>query len=230
MADTKGPLVWHAVGEKKWERGVSNVALYPTSNGTYGDGVAWNGVINITESPSGAEATALWADNVKYANLISAEEFGATIEAYTYPDAFAECDGSATIATGVTIGQQTRKTFGLAWKSLIGNDTESDKFGYKIKIAYGLTAAPSERANNTVNENSETMTMSWELKSTPVNVKIGDNEYKPTSLVTVDSTKFNTPELKTKLKALEDFLYGSSTANAQLPLPEKVAELIGAEG
>lgn len=230
MADAFAPLVWDKTGEKKWETGVSKVALYPMKDGTYGAGVAWNGVTAITESPSGAEATALWAGDAKYANLMSAEEFGATIEAYTYPDEFAECDGSATIAVGVTIGQQARTSFGLAWRSIVGNDTQGDKFGYKIKIAYGLTAAPSERANNTVNESPEAMTMSWELKSTPVNVKVGTNEYKPTSLVTIDSTKFDTPELKTKLKALEDYLYGSTSAAAALPLPDKVAELVGAEG
>lgn len=226
MADTLGPLVWDETGKKIYETGVSNVVLYPVSNGTYPKGVAWNGVTAITESPSGAEATALYADNIKYANLIAAEEFGATIEAYTYPDEFAECDGSATLTTGVTIGQQKRKAFGLSWKSLIGNDTDGTDHGYKIKLVYGATAAPSERANNTVNESPEAMTMSWELTTTPVPV----TGYKPTSIVTIDSTKFNTEELQAKLDAFIKVIHGSAEAAARLPLPDEVATLIGAAG
>lgn len=226
MPDTYGPLVWDETGKKIYETGVSQVVLYPVSNGTYPKGVAWNGVTAITEKPSGAEASALYADDIKYANLVSAEEFGATLEAYTYPDEFAECDGSATIANGVTIGQQKRKSFGLSWKSLIGNDTDGTDFGYKIKLVYGATAAPSERANNTVNESPEAMTMSWELTTTPVAV----TGFKPTSIVTIDSTKFSTQELKTKLEAFIKVIHGSTEAAARLPLPDEVAELIGAAG
>lgn len=226
MADTFAPLVWDKTGEKIYETGVSNVAMYKAVNGTYPLGVAWNGVTAITESPSGAEANAVYADNIKYANLIAAEEFGATIEALTYPDEFAECNGEASLVDGVSIGQQTRKPFGLAWKSLIGNDTDGTEFGYKIKLAYGLVAAPSERANNTVNESPETMTMSWELKSTPVEV----TGHKPTSIVTIDSSKFKTEDQKSKLAAFEKVLFGSDTANARLPLPDEIATLIGAAG
>ena len=223
---TSAPLVWDKTGEKIYETGVSNVALYVQVNGTYPKGVAWNGVTAITESPSGAESNPIYADNIKYGNLLSAEELGATIEAYTYPDEFAVCDGSAELTTGVTIGQQKRSSFGLSWKSLIGNDTDGTDFGYKIKLMYGCMAAPSERANNTVNESPEAMTMSWEISTTPVAV----NGHKPTALVTIDSTAFTEPEAKGKLAAFEKVIWGSDTADARLPLPDEVATLLGAAG
>ena len=223
---TSAPLVWDKTGEKIYETGVSNVALYVQVNGTYPKGVAWNGVTAITESPSGAESNPIYADNIKYGNLLSAEELGATIEAYTYPDEFAVCDGSAELMTGVTIGQQKRSSFGLSWKSLIGNDTDGTDFGYKIKLMYGCMAAPSERANNTVNESPEAMTMSWEISTTPVAVK----DHKPTALVTIDSTAFTEPDAKSKLAAFEKVIWGSDTADARLPLPDEVATLLGAAG
>lgn len=223
---TSAPLVWDKTGEKLYETGVSNVALYPQLNGIYPKGVAWNGVTAITESPSGAESNPIYADNIKYGNLLSAEELGATIEAYTYPDEFAVCDGSAELTKGVTIGQQKRQAFGLSWKSLIGNDTDGTDFGYKLKLMYGCMAAPSERANNTVNESPEAMTMSWEISTTPVAVA----GHKPTALVTIDSTAFTTEEEKAKLTAFEKILWGSDTADARLPLPDEVATLLGAAG
>lgn len=223
---TSAPLVWDKTGEKIYETGVSNVALYVQSNGAYPKGVAWNGVTAITESPSGAESNPIYADNIKYGNLLSAEELGATIEAYTYPDEFAVCDGSAELTTGVTIGQQKRSSFGLSWKSLIGNDTDGTDFGYKIKLMYGCMAAPSERANNTVNESPEAMTMSWEISTTPVAV----NGHKPTALVTIDSTAFAEQEAKAKLAAFEKVIWGSDSADARLPLPDEVATLLGAAG
>ena len=223
---TSAPLVWDKTGEKIYETGVSNVALYVQVNGTYPKGVAWNGVTAITESPSGAESNPIYADNVKYGKLLSAEELGATIEAYTYPDEFAVCDGSAELTAGVTIGQQKRSSFGLPWKSLIGNDTDGTDFGYKIKLMYGCMAAPSERANNTVNESPEAMTMSWEISTTPVAVK----DHKPTALVTIDSTAFTEPDAKSKLAAFEKIIWGSDSADARLPLPDEVATLLGAAG
>lgn len=223
---TSAPLVWDKTGEKIYETGVSNVALYVQVNGTYPKGVAWNGVTAITESPSGAESNPIYADNIKYGNLLSAEELGATIEAYTYPDEFAVCDGSAELTTGVTIGQQKRSSFGLSWKSLIGNDTDGTDFGYKIKLMYGCMAAPSERANNTVNESPEAMTMSWEISTTPVAVK----DHKPTALVTIDSTAFTEPDAKSKLAAFEKVIWGSDAVDARLPLPDEVATLLGAAG
>ena len=223
---TSAPLVWDKTGEKIYETGVSNVALYVQVNGTYPKGVAWNGVTAITESPSGAESNPIYADNIKYGNLLSAEELGATIDAYTYPDEFAVCDGSAELTTGAIIGQQKRSSFGLSWKSLVGNDTDGTDFGYKIKLMYGCMAAPSERANNTVNESPEAMTMSWEISTTPVAVK----DHKPTALVTIDSTAFTEPDAKGKLAAFEKIIWGSDTADARLPLPDEVATLLGAAG
>lgn len=212
-------LVWDATGHKTYETGVKQAALFVMSNGSYGAGVAWNGVTTVTESPSGAEATPLYADDIKYLNLISAEEFGATIEAYTYPDEFMECDGSASIATGVFIGQQARKTFGLVYKTTLGNDTENTQYGYKLHIIYGATAAPSEKAYSTINDNPEAITFSWELKTTPVNVTGG----KPTATLVIDSTKVNA----TKLAQLEDVLFGTAAANARLPLPDEIASIMG---
>lgn len=195
-------IVWDTTGDRLYETGVDHGVLYPVAaGGTYPTGVAWNGLTAVTESPSGAEATALYADNIKYLNLFSAEEFGATIEAYTYPDEFAQCDGSAEIAGGVTIGQQDRKTFGLSYRTIVGNDVEGQNYGYKIHVIYGAMASPSEKAYATVNDSPEAITFSWEVTTTPVNV----TGFKPTASLTIDSAKAN-PE---KLTALETILYGS---------------------
>ena len=217
------PLVWDETGKKLFETGVSNVALYPQdTTGVYGTGVAWNGVTNISESPSGAEATTLWANNGKYLNLYSVEEYASSIEAYTYPDEFAECDGSAEIAKGVSIGQQTRKSFGLAYKTLIGSDTDGNDHGYKLHLVYGCKAAPSERSHATVNDSPEALSFSWEISTTPVSV----TGHKPTASVEIDSTKVD----PAKLAAFEKILFGSDAANARLPLPDEVAELFTDSG
>ena len=187
------------------------------SKGAYSKGVAWNGLTNVTESPSGAESSPLYADNTKYLNLISNEEFGATVEAYTYPDEWKKCDGSADITNGVTIGQQSRSIFGLSYVTKIGNDVDGDSHGYKIHIIYGATASPSEKGYSTVNDSPEAITFSWEISTTPVNV----TGFKPTSLVTIDSTKVNSE----KLKAFEDILYGTEENEARLPLPEELITL-----
>ena len=216
-------LIWDNTGERLYETGVKQAALYVQSaGGTYPKGVAWNGITAVTESPSGAEATALYADDIKYLSLISAEEFGATIEAYTYPDEFAECDGSASIATGVVIGQQKRKAFGLAYKTTLGNDVDNNDYGYKLHLIYGALAAPSEKAYATINDSPEAITFSWEVTTTPVSVA----GYKPTAIVTIDSTKAD----KTKLAALETILYGTDEVEARLPLPDEVATLMKADG
>lgn len=194
-------LVWDATGERTYETGVKNAVLYPVVSGSYSTGVAWNGITGITESPSGAEATALYADDIKYLNLVSAEEFGATIEAYTYPDEFKKCDGSDSIATGVVIGQQDRQTFGLCYRTTKGNDTDSNAYGYMLHIIYGCLASPSEKAYSTINDSPEAITFSWEVKTTPVNV----TGFKPTATVIVDSTLCNA----TKLANLEAILYGA---------------------
>lgn len=211
-------LVWDQVGERFYETGVKNVVLYVQSKGTYPKGVAWNGVTNITESPSGAEATPLYADDIKYLNLMSNEEFGASIEAYTYPDEFAECDGSASLATGVMIGQQPRKTFGFCYKTTLGNDTDNNAYGYKLHLVYGALASPSEKAYATINDSPEAITFSWEVTTTPVEVE----GHKPTSIVTIDSTKIDAE----KLAAIEAVLYGSDEAEARLPLPSEIVELM----
>ena len=216
-------LIWDSTGERLYETGVKQAALYvQDTGGTYPKGVAWNGITAVTESPSGAEATALYADDIKYLSLVSAEEFGATIEAYTYPDEFAECDGSASIATGVVIGQQKRKTFGLAYKTTLGNDVDNNDYGYKLHLIYGALAAPSEKAYATINDSPEAITFSWEVTTTPVSVA----GYKPTAIVTIDSTKAN----KTKLAALEAILYGTEEVEARLPLPDEVATLMKEDG
>ena len=216
-------LVWDATGERKYENGVRNGVLYVMDEGgTYPKGVAWNGLTAVTESPSGAEATALYADDVKYLNLISAEEFGATVEAYTYPDEFAQCNGEASLVDGVTIGQQPRKTFGMAYRTVVGNDIENESHGYKLHLIYGAVASPSEKAYATINDSPEAITFSWELKTTPVVV----NGFKPTASLTIDSTKANAA----KLAALEDILFGSESAEARLPLPNEIATLMNAAG
>lgn len=214
-------LTWDNTGERIFETGVKQGVLYPIqSDGKYTKGVAWNGLTAVTESPSGAEATALYADDIKYLNLLSNEEFGATIEAYTYPDEFAECDGSAELATGVMIGQQKRKTFGLCYRTTIGNDVEGNDYGYKLHLVYGCLAAPSEKGYSTINDNPDAITFSWEVSTTPVNVE----GFKPTSQITIDSTKAD----PTKLAALEAVLYGSAETEAKLPLPDEVATLMSA--
>lgn len=216
-------LVWDKTGERLYETGVKQGVLYPMdAKGTYPKGVPWNGLTNVTESPSGAEATALYADDIKYLNLMSNEEFGGTIEAYTYPDEFAECDGSASIATGVYIGQQARKTFGFCYRTTIGNDVESNAHGYKLHLVYGALASPSEKAYATINDSPEAITFSWEFSTTPVNV----TGFKPTACLTIDSTKVDDE----KLAALEKILYGDDaddTAVARLPLPDEVAQVMG---
>lgn len=216
-------LVWDATGDRKYETGVRNGVLYVMGEGgTYPKGVAWNGLTAVTESPSGAEATALYADDTKYLNLISAEEFGATIEAYTYPDEFAECDGSATLAAGVTIGQQPRKTFGMSYRTVYGNDVNNESYGYKLHLIYGAVAAPSEKAYATINDSPEAITFSWEVKTTPVNV----TGHKPTASLTIDSTKVD----KAKLTKIEEILYGKDEVEARLPLPDEIIQILQAAG
>ena len=193
-------LVWDQTGERLYETGVKNGVLYIPTNGVYNKGVAWNGLTAVTESPSGAEATALYADDIKYLSLMSTEEFGATVEAYTYPDEFAQCDGSVSLATGVMIGQQPRKTFGLSYKTTVGNDVDGNDYGYKLHLIYGALAAPSEKAYSTINDSPEAITFSWEITTTPVNV----TGAKPTASLTIDSTKVDAE----KLAALEKVLYG----------------------
>ena len=216
-------IVWDKTGERYYETGVKQGVLYPIqTDGKYTKGDAWNGLTAVTESPSGAEATPLYADDIKYLNLISNEEFGCTIEAYTYPDEFAECDGSAALAAGVMIGQQKRKPFGLSYRTAFGNDVDGTDHGYKLHLVYGCLAAPSEKAYATINDSPEAITFSWEVTTTPVSV----TGFKPTSQITIDSTKVK-PE---KLTALEDILYGkdgeSETATEpRLPLPDEIATL-----
>lgn len=213
-------LVWDQTGQKLYETGVEQGVLYPQSaEGTYPKGVAWNGLTGVTESPSGAEATPLFANNKKYVELRSAEEFGATIEAYMYPDEFAECNGEKELAPGVTIGQQERKSFGMAYKTLVGNDTEKNAYGYKLHIVYGATAAPSEKAYATVNDSPEAITLSWEVTTTPVAVE-GCN---PTSTITINSKKVDAD----KLAALEAILFGDENTEARLPMPNEVAQIMG---
>jgi hypothetical protein len=223
-------LVWDKTGEHFYETGVKNGVLYPMSaSGTYPKGVAWNGLTAITESPSGAEATALYADDIKYLNLMSNEEFGATVEAYTYPDEFAECDGSASLTEGVCIGQQARKTFGLCYRTTLGNDAKGNDYGYKLHIIYGAMASPSEKAYSTINDSPDAITFSWELSTTPVAVA----NFKPTASLTIDSTKVDAA----KLTALEEILYGkdgtgedhtTGAVDPRLPLPDEIATLMKA--
>ena len=210
-------VLWDQVGERLYETGVDCGVLYLPTDGVYDTGFAWNGLTTVTESPSGAEATALYADNIKYLNLVSVEEFGATIEAYTYPDQFAECDGSATPFPGVAIGQQPRRQFGLAYRTRLGNDTEGNEHGYKLHLVYGATAAPSEKAYATINDSPEAVTFSWELWTVPVAYADG----KPTASITIDSTKVDADALA----ALEDLLYGTIGTDPSLPLPAAVLAL-----
>jgi len=213
-------LLWDQTGERLYETGVSNGVLYlRTSTGTYPAGVAWNGLTAVTESPSGAEATPLYADNIKYLNLLSNEEFGATIEAYTYPDEFAACDGSVALAEGVMIGQQARQPFGLSYKTILGNDSENNDYGYKLHIIYNALAAPSEKAYATINDTPDAITFSWEVTTSPEPV----TGQRPTASIVIDSTKANA----TALATLEAALYGSNEPDgtAHLPLPDEIAEI-----
>lgn len=221
-------LKWDEIGKRLYETGVNKGVLYPVqADGTYKKGVVWNGLTAITESPSGAEPTPLYADNIKYLNLVSAEEFGATIEAYTYPEEFEACDGSAEIAKGVVIGQQNRTTFGLCYRTTIGNDTNSNGHGYKLHLIYGALASPSERNYATITDSPEAITFSWEVSTTPVEV----SGFKPTASLTIDSTKVD----PAKLAALEDMLYGKNPSSESasdgiepmLPLPDDIVTLIG---
>lgn len=219
-------LNWDQTGERTYKTGVSKGVVYPLAEGAYPKGAAWNGLSAVNESPSGAEASAVYADNIKYLNLMSAEEFGATIEAYTYPDEFAECDGSAEIAPGVSVTQQTRKAFGFCYQTLLGNDTEGTDYGYEIHLVYGGLASPSEKNNTSVNDSPEATALSWELTTTPVSVK----GMKPTAHLIINSTKVDAA----KLAEFEDIIYGKDADGdteaivARLPLPNEVAELFKA--
>lgn len=222
-------LIWDKTGEKLYEIGVKQGVLYPVGEGgTYPKGYAWNGLTAVTESPSGAEATALYADDIKYLNLYSAEEFGATVECYTYPDEFGECNGEAELAPGVSIGQQSRKSFGMSYKTTLGNDVDGDKHGYKLHIIYGAMASPSEKGYSTINDSPEAITFSYELTTTPVSVSGG---FKPTASLVIDSTKVNTE----KLAKLEEILYGKDPTteggndgvDPRLPLPDEIATIVG---
>lgn len=214
-------LAWDALGERFYETGVDKGVLYlMNESGVYDKGYAWNGLVSVTESPSGAESTAQFADNIKYLNLVSAEEFSATIEAFTYPAEFAQCDGSAEASTGVLLGQQKRKMFGLCYRTKIGNDVEGAELGYKLHLIYGAQAAPTEKAYSTVNDSPEPITFSWEVSTTPMVV----TDYKPTSVITIDSTKVD----EDALAELEDLLYGTSGTpgtSAGLPTPTEVIAL-----
>ena len=213
-------LVWDTTGERYYETGVKKGVLYVQTSGAYPKGVAWNGLTAVTESPSGAEATALYADDIKYLNLMSNEEFGATIEAYTYPDEFAACDGSAALVDGVMIGQQKRSAFGLCYRTAIGNDTDGSDYGYKLHLVYGCQAAPSEKGYATINDSPEAITFSWEVTTTPVEV----TGHKPTSCITIDSTKVEPG----KLAALEKVLYGDTDTEPRLPLPDEITSIMAA--
>lgn len=228
-----GKLVWDKTGERLYETGVSQGVLYPIQpDRKYTKGVAWNGLSAVTESPSGAEASAIYADNIKYLNLMSAEEFGGTIEAYMAPEEFGECDGTVEIAPGVYAGQQNRKIFGMAYKTLLGNDVDATDHGYKLHMAYGCQASPSEKGYQTVNDSPEALSLSWEFSTTPVEITTlidGTKKVKPTSIITLDSTKVDA----TKLAALEKVLFGSDdpeSADPRLPLPDEVIQILNAAG
>ena len=225
-------LNWDAIGERYYETGVDHGVLYPAVEGAYPKGVAWNGLTSVSESPSGAEQTPLYADNIKYLTLTSAEEFGLTIEAYTYPDEWELCDGTASISAGVKIGQQARKKFGLSYRTRIGNDVDGDAHGYKLHLVYGCSASPSERGYSTVNDSPEAITFSWEVSTIPVAL----DGYNPVSLITIDSSKTDAD----KLAKLEEILYGKDRTDPEdptvggtdprLPLPNEVQELFTEAG
>lgn len=210
-------LAWDAVGERRFETGVDQGVLYLPTNGVYAEAYAWNGLTTVTESPSGAESTPQYADNIKYLNLVSAEDFSATLEAFTYPDAFLQCDGSVAPAVGVTIGQQSRRQFGLSYRTRVGNDVSGDAFGYKLHLLYGCLAAPSEKAFATVNDSPEALAFSWQISTSPVAV----SGYKPTALLTIDSTKVGA----SYMQALTDALYGTVGADGRLPLPDEIVAM-----
>lgn len=215
-------ITWDETGKRFYETGVDHGVLYPISeSGKYTPGVAWNGLTALTETPEGAEIEDLYADNIKYLSLLSAETFGGTIEAYTYPDEFMECDGSKELAAGVVAYQQTRKTFGLCYRTVLGNDVDGNDKGYKLHLIYGCKASVSERAYSTINDSSEAITFSWEFKSTPVT--IAKEGFKPTSCIIIDSTKVT----KEKMTLLEKKLYGDTSTEAELPLPDEVLGIIG---
>lgn len=212
-------MVWDQTGERLYSTGVEQGAIYVQgTDGTYGAGEAWNGLTNVTESPTGAEVTALWANNHKYGELVSAEEFAGSMEAYMYPDGFKACNGEATIVKGFTVGQQARLPFGMAYKSLIGNDVVGTDYGYELNIVYGARVTPSEKAHNTVNDSPEAGTMSWEFTTTPVDIP----GFKPSAKLTFNSTEVD----KEKLAALEAILYGSKDTEPRLPLPEEIITLM----
>lgn len=225
-------LVWDKTGERLYETGVDHGVLYPIqAGGVYSKGVAWNGLSAVSESPSGAEASPIYADNIKYLNLMSAEEFGATVEAYMYPDEFAECDGSVEVVPGMFAGQQSRKTFGLSYRTILGNDVDNNDYGYKLHLIYGALAAPSEKGYSTINDSPEPITLSWEISTTPVaiNTVIDGKKLKPTACLTFDSTKFDA----TFMAKLEEILYGTEPTteggtdgvDARLPLPDEILKL-----
>lgn len=239
-------IVWDKVGERFYETGVDHGVLYPMVNGLYPKGVAWNGLISVSESPSGGEANANYADNIKYLNLMSAEEFGATVEAFTYPEEFAACDGSAVLTAGIMIESQKRQSFGMSYRSRIGTD-EDDDYGYKIHLVYGAKASPSEKSRSTVNDSPEAIQFSWELTTTPVEIinpadqqpilnPITGKPFRPTAHLVIDSTKFDTTALKEKLAALEEILYGKDggegveAVDPRLPLPGEIYTLLTAQG
>lgn len=213
-------LIWDQTGQRLYETGVKYGVLYVQEGAAYPKGVAWNGLTAVTESPSGAEPTDLYADDIKYLSMLSAETFGATIEAYTYPDEFMVCDGSATLTEGVYIGQQSRKAFGMCYRTAIGNDVDNNDHGYKLHLLYGCMASPSEKAYATINDSPEAITFSWEITATPVNV----TDHKPTACLTIDSTKVDAG----KLAELEAILYGSESTEARMPMPDEIAELMKA--
>ena len=212
-------LLWDQVGERRYETGTDRGVLYLPTNGEYTKGYAWNGLTAVTQAPSGAEPNAQYADNIKYLNLVSAEEFGGTIEAFTYPDEFGVCDGTAMPTAGVLIGQQSRKTFGLSYRTLVGNDVDGTDFGYKVHLVYGALAAPSEKAYATVNDSPEPVTFSWSVSTTPIAVA----GFKPTATLTIDSTRVD----PVKLKLVEDALYGGGSSEPKLMLPDEVVALVG---
>lgn len=214
-------IVWDTVGERFYETGVDHGVLYPynSETGAFDNGVAWNGLTAVNEQPSGAEPSPLYADNIKYLNLMSAEEYASTIEAYTYPDEFEECDGSAELAPGVVVGQQPRKMFGVSYRTLIGNDTEGTSKGYKLHLVYNCLASPSERSHATVNDSPEAATLSWSVSTTPVEVP----GFKPTATITIDSTKVSAA----KMAVLEEVLYGNASTAPKLPLPAEIIEIFG---
>ena len=218
-------LVWDKVGERFYETGVDHGVLYPIqANGSYTKGVAWNGLSAVTESPSGAEPSPIYADNIKYLNMMSAEDFGGTIEAYTSPDEFAECDGSIEVAPGAFAGQQSRKVFGLSYRTIIGNDIDSNDHGYKLHLVYGCLASVSEKAYSSINDSPEVIAMSWDFSTTPVEItkSVEGKKLKPTAILTLDSTKVDSE----KMKELEKILYGDEETEPRLPLPDEVITLL----